>query len=89
MCSLSLSSVALYLARAFNNAILPHSEHSLRASNSLERVGGSMMNKVGDGRVAEGGGDSPSALGEPGRDGGMLCAASWMSINAVTAFATT
>jgi hypothetical protein len=48
-----------------------------------------MMNRVGDGRVAEGGGESPSALGDPGRDGGILCAASWMSINAVTAFATT
>jgi hypothetical protein len=30
------------------------------------------MNKVGEGRVAEGGGLSPSAVGEPGRDGGML-----------------
>lgn len=31
-----------------------------------------MMNKVAAGLVAEGGGLSPSSLGEPGRDGGML-----------------
>jgi hypothetical protein len=31
-----------------------------------------MMNKVGDGLVAEGGGLSPFEVGEPGLDGGIL-----------------
>lgn len=67
-------------------AMRPHSEHSLSATRSFERVGGSMMKDDRAGR-AEGGGEEP--LGEEGREGGRLSEASWISARAVTALATT
>lgn len=55
-------------------AIRPHSEHSLSAKRSLDKVAESMMNNVGEGLVEEGEGASP--LGEEGLEGGNAKAAS-------------
>lgn len=87
MCSLSETSCALYLASVVRIAILPHSEHSLRATRSLASVGPSMMNKDELG-LAEGGGEEERP-GDEGGEGGSDKAASWMSPRAATALATT
>lgn len=47
MCSLSFSSWATYLARAFNIATRPHSEHSFRAIRSLFKIEAVIMNMPG------------------------------------------
>jgi 2-keto-3-deoxy-galactonokinase len=83
MCSLSATSSALYFASVERMAILPHSEHSFRATRSLDSVAASMMNKVLDGLVLG------SEVGEDGREGGKARVASCMSAKAVTALATT
>ncbi len=73
ICSLSLSSTALYRASVVRIAIRPHSEHSFSATRSFVSVGWSMMNSEEAGR-ADGGGGEP-----PGEDGGEVGRASEVS----------
>lgn len=73
MCSLSCSSCALYRASAVRIATRPHSEHSFNAMSNFCKILEEMTN---------------SAF-SVSRDGGSDEAATWMSVSAVTAFATT
>lgn len=86
ICSLSLSSTALYLASVVRIAILPHSEHSLSATRSFVSVGWSITKSDDAGRLEGGGVDPP---GEEGGEEGWFSEASCMSPSAATAFATT
>ena len=86
ICSASAVSCALYRAKVDKMAILPHSEHSFKATRSLARVGPSIMNIDLSGRADGGGEERP---GEGGGEGGRAREASWMSARAATALATT